>query len=52
MTTLLTIGWLSLITAVAPKLFKNEELKQGAKIILTSMYIGILIGMFIGKQIG
>lgn len=47
MSTLLTLGWLTLITWGVPNLAKNKELKSGLKLIFVSMYVGILIGMFI-----
>ena len=47
MSTLLTLGWLTLITWGVPNLAKNEELKSGLKLVFASTYVGILIGMFI-----
>jgi hypothetical protein len=47
MSTLLTLGWLALITWGVPNLAKDEDLKIGLKLVFVSMSIGILIGMFI-----
>lgn len=47
MTTLLTLGWLTLITWGVPNLAKDEDLRYGARLVLCSMSIGVLIGILI-----
>jgi hypothetical protein len=44
---ILVVAWTMLISYAVPKFIKDEALRDGVKMMLHSMSLGVYIGMFI-----